>query len=486
MGISSLILCLGCFVPLMVSMARRIFRSPETISTPVWLLVANVVFILGGPVISWVFYGEDLTRSARGAATVAVVIVAYSVFLAATYFLVSRSLAGLAGIRVESSVASLKRVSDAMKPAEVVRWAAFVMAVQVISLSFYSLGLSGGTMAYDYKLHVPYVMIALYMLVGGASLGVAALLAKIALGQSESRYRLAASALLLAEYVITVFSGRRELIWLTVAVAFGVIWSGRRRWVVAAPFAIGLIFVVMFVFAPLFLRARIMYSGGNAPSVAEAYRIAFEERSTDVTGETNLEAQRNTSWRFRTYAFWEELYEDRGPAFTQGKILIQAALMTLPRALFGFAKYSLGVVDENLLETRFDISNNVSLESFVDLGLVGPAVYGMIFGAVFALCDALICFSGSRYRMVAALSIGVIMRHLFGPEANPIAYFSELRTCVIYALLSVLIAILLGRKPMQVDGEPHAGNPVVRSRRGPVTAPPAIVPGRSLPVAECR
>jgi hypothetical protein len=481
-GIYPLILCFGSFLPLMVSMARRIFRSPETISTPAWLLVTNVLFILGGPIISWAIYGEDLTKSTRGAATVAGVIVAYSVLLAGTYFAVSRIVAGLVGLHVESSVASLKRISAVAKPAEVLRWAVFVIAVQVISLSLYSLGLTGGTMAYDYKLRVPYAMLALYMLVGGASLGMAALLAKIALGQSDPQYRLAAAALLVAEYAITVFSGRRELIWLTLAVAFGVIWSGRRRWIVAAPFAIGLVYVVMFLFAPVFLRARALYSGGNAPSVAEAYQIAFEERSTDITGKTDFEAQRNTSWRFRTYAFWEQFYDERGPAFTQGKILAQAALMTLPRVIFGFAKFSLGVVDENLLETRFDICNNVSLESYVDLGMLGPVVYGVVFGVAFALCDALICFSGSRYRMVAALNIGVILRQLLGPEANPIAYFSELRTCLIYALLAVLFAILLGRKTMLAARETSGEGMLFRPRQDSAVVPPVIAPSPSLPV----
>lgn len=481
MGIYSLILCLACFAPLMVSMVKNAFRSPEAISTPVWLLVTNVLFILGGPVFSWFFLGEDLTRSSRGAATIAGVIVAYSIFFAGAYFVVAKGVAGLFGFRVESSVATLKRIGDVVKPAEVLRWSAVVIIVQFVSLSLYSLGLTGGTMARDFKLHVPYAMLALYMLVGGASLGVAALLAKVALGRSDQRSRIAAFALLVAEYVVAIFSGRRELIWLTIAVAFGVVWSGRRRWVVAAPFAIGLIYFVMFVFAPIFLRARVLYSGGNAPSVIEAYQIAIQDRSTDVTGKTDLEAQRNMSWRFRTYAFWEELYEDRGPAYTEGKILIQAALMSLPRLIFGLSKFSLGVVDEDLLETRFDICNNVSLESYIDLGLLGTAAYGIIFGAAFAMCDALICFSGSRYRMVAALNIGVLLRPLLGPEANPISYFSELRTCIIYALLAVLFAIVLGRKAMRLDREPVSTNGPAIPRRGHVSVTTVMVRGPSLP-----
>jgi hypothetical protein len=466
----------------MVGMARHILHFPERISTPTWLLVTNALFILGGPVVYWTLYGEDLTNSVRGAATIAGVIVAYSACLAGSYFVVTRGVTAITGIRIEGSVASLKRVAAVAKPTEVLMCSAVVIAVQVVSLWLYSLGLTGGTMAYDYKLHVPYFIIVAYMLIGSASLGVAALLAKIALGQSDLRFRFAAMAMLAIEYAITIYSGRRELVWLTVAVTLGVIWSGRRRWLVAAPFALGGVYLILFVFAPVFLRARILYSGGNAPSVMEAYRIAIEDRSTDVTGKTDLEAQRNTSWRFRTYAFWEQFYEDRGPAFTHGKILSQAVLMTLPRAIFGFTKYSLGVVDENLLETRIDICNNVSLESYVDLGALGPAVYGIIFGAVFALCDALICFSGSRYRMLAALNIGILMRHLLGPEANPIAYFSEFRTCVIYALLAALFATLLRRKPMQADSEPLKSGIAARTRLEPAAIPPVRPPSRPLPV----
>lgn len=482
MGIFFLIICLGCFTPLMASMARRIVHSPETISTPTWLLVSNAFFILGGPIVSWTLYGEDLTNSVRGAATIAGVIAAYSACLAVSYFVVTWGVTALAGIRVEPSMGSLKRIAAVAKPSEVLLWSAVVVAVQVISLSFYSLGLSGGTMDYDYKLHVPYFILVMYMLVGSASLGVAALLAKIALGQSDLRSRFAAVAMLAIEYAIMVYSGRRELIWLTVAVTLGAIWSGRRRWIVAAPFALGLIYFVLFVFAPIFLRARVLYSGGDAPSVLDAYRIAIEDRSNDVTGKTDLESQRNTSWRFRTYAFWEQLYEDRGPAFTEGNILVQAVLMTLPRAIFGFTKFSLGTVDENLLETRFDISNNVSLESYVDLGPLGPAVYGIVFGAVFALCDALVCFSGSRYRMLAALNVGVLMRLLFGPEANPIAYFSELRTCVIYAILATVMAIIFRRAPMKADSEPLTSGISARTRLEPPAIPSVRKPIRPLPV----
>ena len=76
MGILILILCIGCFTPLMVGMARHILHFPERISTPTWLLVTNALFILGGPVVYWTLYGEDLTNSVRGAATIAGVIVA--------------------------------------------------------------------------------------------------------------------------------------------------------------------------------------------------------------------------------------------------------------------------------------------------------------------------------------------------------------------------------------------------------------------------
>jgi hypothetical protein len=462
MGTLFLILGLACFIPLFWSIGRRLFRAPETISTPAWLLSTNAAFILAGPVVAFVFFGEDLTNSPRGAATVTAVLLGYSVFLALGYAGVAKVVksANVVAAPPVSAVAILRQAADSVRPAEAFLWSAVVLTIQVLSFALYSLGLTGGNMAYDFKLSIPYWFLALYMLFGQATLGLAALLSRIAFGQFTFRDRAVAVVLLLVEFGMTILSGRRELIWLTVAITFGIIWSGRRRWVAAMPFAAGIVYVVLFVFAPVFLRARVIYSGGNAPSVAEAYAIALSERENDVVGKTDLEAQRNTSWRFRTYAFWEQYYEEKGPAFTEGKILQQAALMVLPRGIFGFSKFSLGVVDENLLETKYDICNNVSLESYIDLGALGPAAYGLIFGAVFALCDGFVAWAGSRYRMMAVLATGTLLKLLFGPESNPIAYLSELRSCVIFALLAVLLAIFAGRKPLPpAAGRPFQGLP---------------------------
>jgi hypothetical protein len=458
MGTLFLILGLACFIPLFWSMGRRIFRSPESISTPAWLLSTNAAFILGGPVVAFLFFGEDLTNSPRGAATVTAVLLGYSVFLALAYAVVTRVVGAtnLAAAQPVSAVAVLRQAAECVRPAEVFAWSAVVLTIQVSAFAVFSLGLTGGNMAYDFKLSIPYWFLVLYMLFGQATLGLAALLSRIAFGQFPFRDRAVAVALLLVEFGMTVLSGRRELIWLTVAITFGIIWSGRRRWVAAMPFAVGIVYVVLFLFAPVFLRARVIYSGGNAPSVIEAYSIALGERESDVVGKTDFEAQRNTSWRFRTYAFWEQYYEEKGPAFTEGKLLMQAGLVVLPRAIFGFSKFALGIVDETLLETKYDICNNVSLESYVDLGVLGPAAYGLIFGAVFALCDSFIVFAGSRYRMIAVLATGTLLKQLFGPEANPIAYLSELRSCLIFALLAVLLAIVFGRKSLP----PPAGHPV--------------------------
>lgn len=451
MGTLFLILGLACFMPLFWSMGRRLFTSPESISTPVWLLSTNSAFILVGPIVAFLFLGEDLTNSPRGAATVTAVLLGYSVFLAIAYTGVTGLVraTNLASAPPMSPVAVLRQAADSVRPTELFLWSSCVMTIQIVGFALYSLGLTGGNMAYDYKLSIPYWFLSLHTLLGQATLGLAALLSRIAFGRFSLHERAVAAALLVIEFAMTVLSGRRELIWLTVAITFGIIWSGRRRWIAAMPFAIGIVYVVLFVFAPVFLRARVIYSGGNAPSVLEAYSIALTERESDVVGKTSAEAQRNTSWRFRTYAFWEQYYEEKGPAFTEGKILMQAGLMVLPRGIVGFSKFSLGVVDENLLETKYDICNNVSLESYIDLGVLGPMAYGLIFGAVFALCDSLVVWAGMRYRMMAVLATGTLLKMLLGPEANPIGYLAELRACIIFALLAALIATLFGRRPIQ-------------------------------------
>lgn len=451
MGSYFLIAGLACLVPLIYSVARNFVRSPESISTPAWLNATNALFILGGPVFAFLFFGEDLTTSPRGAMTVVAVMVAYAAALALSYYGARQAVLMLSGGRnlVVSAVANLKHAAESTTPTEVFIWSAIVIGVQIVANYFYSLGLSGGNLAYDHRLHVPYVILAVYMLFGQASLGLAALLGRIAFANGKSSDRGIAALLLFVEFVITVLSGRRELLWLAIAVTFGIVWSGRRRWAAALPFAAVAMYLVLFLFGPVFLRARLIYSGSHAPGIVESYRMAIEEQGGDVLGKGELEAQRNTSWRFRTFAFWEELYADRGAGFTEGKILVQAALLMLPRAIVGHSKYSLGVVDENLLETKFDICNNVGLESYIDVGTVGPLVYGLIFGVTFALADALVTFAGSRNRIMAVLAAGSMLRHLFGPEANPIGYFSVLRTCLMYALLAILFTMVVGRKPFR-------------------------------------
>ena len=121
----------------------------------------------------------------------------------------------------------------------------------------------------------------------------------------------------------------------------------------------------------------------------------------------------------------------------------------------------------------------MSLESYIDVGFFGPAIYGVVFGIVFFLCDSLIAFAALRHQMMAVLSSGVLMRSIFGPEANPITYFSELRSVAIYVILAMLLAAAFGRKSIQQAGErgaskDHASQHPSRMQAGPRLVPPGL------------
>jgi hypothetical protein len=147
-----------------------------------------------------------------------------------------------------------------------------------------------------------------------------------------------------------------------------------------------------------------------------------------------------------TYKFWLSFYDRYGNENLRGTLLIQAIVMTIPRAIAGWAKYAYGATEENVFGTE-DIANNVCLESFIDLGLPGPIVYGIVFGLVFVLIDWLVVWMSRRNKYVALMAIGAVFSYLVSPEADLMTYFGTLRHVVILACLTFMAVIVLGVKP---------------------------------------
>jgi hypothetical protein len=158
-------------------------------------------------------------------------------------------------------------------------------------------------------------------------------------------------------------------------------------------------------------------------------------------------SEENIQQRMNSYLFWLQFFERYKNENLSGALLTQAVVMTIPRAIAGWAKYAYGATEEAIFGTK-DISNNVSLESFADLGFPGPIVYGTIFGIVFAAIDWLIVWISRRNKYIALMAIGTVFTYLLSPEADLMSYFSTLRQTIILAVFTLMVVLVVGVKPV--------------------------------------
>jgi hypothetical protein len=385
-----------------------------------------------------------------------------------------------------SALATLRQCVTSARPNEILIAGGVLLSIMTYLNVAYALNVSGGS-DYFKMARLPYSIVVLNTLTTPLTLGLAAALAWLVTSRQQAYVKVAAAVLLLVLLGNTIPAGRRELLWLICMIGLGVVWSGRKRLGIAAPFVFVSAYVVLFVFAPIFLRARLIYSSANSPGVVGAFQQAYNEQKTAVVDETSETLAENMAWRFNTLEFWGQMYEERGPGSAQGEILLQGVTMALPRALVGFWKYRLGAVDEDILGT-IDICNSIPLESYIDLGYIGPLVYGAIFGLGYALADFFLALTGFRFRVLAILSSSVLIRLLLGPEVNLITTFSDFRTILIYFLFASLIGIIFGRRPMSLvtdAGRAWPPSPVASGRMLAPAATPEPV-GYATPLAPPR
>lgn len=462
------------FSPAIWRVVTRAWRNPDAISTPTWLAATNALFIFVGPLVTLLFFAAPDSPASSQSWKIVYVTVAYFATLAAVYAAIWKGvLRGFVGTRQsQSAIATLRHCIVSAKPAEVLLVGAVLVAITTWLNTAYALNVSGGG-DYFKMARLPYAVVVINTLTMPLTLGAAAAFAWLASSRQQPQVRLFAALLLLVMVGNTLAAGRRELLWLGAMIGLGVLWSGRKRLGLAIPFVAVFAYLILFVFAPIFLRARLIYSSANSPGVVAAFRIAAEEQRTAVIDETGDTLRENMSWRFNTILFWEDMYAARSPGELGGQILAQGVMMALPRALVGFWKYRLGAVDESVLGTG-DICNNISLESFLDLGYLGPMVYGAIFGTLYALADFILCLTAFRSRVLAIFSSSVLIRLLLGPEVNLITCFSDFRTLLIYFLIAVLLAMLFGRRPMhrpETRGQPVPWSVQAQMPRAAATMP---------------
>jgi len=229
--------------------------------------------------------------------------------------------------------------------------------------------------------------------------------------------------------------------------ALGMMWAGRRRKILPIV-GLGLaVWFILFVFSPVFLRARTLWRTPNGPDVATAFKIAISEAgSADRAEKLGAQSKENVTARVSSYRMWLEFYEHFMNQPLGGLALAQAVLMNLPRFLVGLQKYAYGPTVEYLYGSK-DISNNVCLESFLDLGPLGPFVYGAGLAVLFLAVDILIRRVALMNKYAALMAVGPMLETLVSPEAGLIGYVSMLRNTIVLALLAYFLTLVIGRRP---------------------------------------
>lgn len=442
---SFLLLTCLLLTPWLVQFARHVAKQPEAIPTPTLMVTSSVLFLFLFPLIGSYASGERFDSHGPSAVRIMMTTILYWATFTGTYLLAS---AGARTVQpngprgIPTSFGVLKQVAVSTPLATAMLVYVPLVLIKLFFIKSSGLGVSGGGLA---MLTLPYHLVVLRLLTQTAGDAFAALFAIHLFGRSNILRKLAAAAGIGVELVFAVMAGRRPVLYVLVLVALGSVWSGKRRQ--ALPLlllGISLWFLV-FVFSPIFLRARELWRSPNGPDVIAAFQIAIEG-SSDNREKIEAESKENIKSRMNTYRFWLEFYDHVGQQTLGGKLLLQAVVMNIPRLFTGWTKYAYGATEEAIFGTS-DIANNVCLESTLDLGPSGPLVYGIIFGLLFASMDGLVVWMSHRNKYIALMAIGGIFPLLLSPEADLMAYMGALRQIVIFVFLIPLTVTVFGRKP---------------------------------------
>lgn len=470
-----LILLLTCLVlsPWSVQFFRYVTTRPEAIPTPTWMVTTSILFLFLAPLISGLIFGENFTGHERAAGWIAYTTVVYWLTFTAVYSLLSgrrRTVEpdGPRGMR--TALGNLKMAALSMT----IR-GAFMVYVPLVLVKLYfikawGLGVSGGGLA---MMQLPYYLVILLLLTQSGTGPFTAVFASHLFGRSSFGAKLLCILPLAANLGFTVIAGRRPVLMYFGMLALGLMWTGRRRNVLAIA-GLGLaVWFMLAVFSPVFLRARELWRTPNGPDVLTAFKIAINEGGTEGSNEQLQKgSEENIKARVNSYSFWLGMYEPYLSKPLGGLILLQAILMNIPRMFIGIYKYSLGPTEEYLLGTE-DIANNVSMSSFIDLGPVGPVIFGATMAGLFFVIDVLGSWIAARNKYIALLIAGSLIEPLLSPENDVMGYFGLLRNVLTFCFFTVLATFVVGRLPVAADGRrvtagarfagmPHPATPVIQ------------------------
>lgn len=447
MTIPLLLLTCLALSPWLVQFSRYIISRPEAISTTAWMVTSNVAFLFAAPLVKGLAGGESFAGHDHAAGVIAAVTVTFWWCFAAVYRLLSgrhRTILpdGPHGLPTAIGVIKSATLSSTITGAFGVF--APLLMVKLWLLKSRGLGVSGsGTL--EVMLSLPYYVVIIMQLTNVAMMSFTTVFAYQVFSKANRLSKLLCGFGLVVNIVFSLLAGRREILYTGLLAAWGLTWSGRRRGALAVVLVAILAWFTLIVFSPIFLRARAIYRDRNSPGVVAAFRIAIAQGES---GDERMQAENaeNISQRTNTYLFWLEMYDQFRNRSLGGTLLLQSIAMTLPRAVAGVAKYAWGANEEQLLGTQ-DIANNACLGSYIDLGLIGPAVYGVFIAVLFFLMDLNSAFLAKANRYIALMALSATYPFLLSPEADTKAYLTTFRNNLVLSAVALVAVYLVGRKP---------------------------------------
>jgi hypothetical protein len=444
-----LITCL-LLSPWMVQFFRYVVKRPEAIPTPSWMVTTNVLFVFLAPLVSGLVWGETFAGHERAASWIAFTSLAYWITLTAIYMLLSsgrRTVEPNGPRGCQTAFGTLKSAVLSVDATAALKVYVPLVLIRVFFIQGWGLGVSGGGLA---MMDLPYYLVIVYLLLPAATGTFTAVFAYHFFGRRSVNTKLVCAAALAINFVFAALVGRRPVLMFFGFVALGMMWAGRRRNILPI-IGLGLaVWFIVAVFSPVFLRARNLWRLPNGPDVTTAFKIAIAEAGSADSAEKLQEgARENVTARINTYQMWLEFYERYMNQPLGGLALLQAALMNLPRFLVGLQKYAYGPTVEYLYGTK-DITNNVCLESFLDLGPLGGFVYGGGLAVVFFAMDVLVRRVAFINKYAALIVAGPMLESLVSPEEGLIGYVSMLRNTIVLTVLAFLITLVIGRRPVSL------------------------------------
>lgn len=443
--------------PWMVQFCRYVTTRPEAIPTPAWLVTTNVLFLFLMPLITGFVWGESFTGHDRAAGWIAFTSVSYWFTFAAVYRLLShrqRTVLPDGPTGCQTAFGTLKAATLSMTLTSALAVYVPLLLLRLFFIQGWGLGVSGSGLA---MMDLPYYLVIVYLLLPAATGPFTTVFTYLLFGRSSLTAKALSLGPLAANFVFSVLLGRRPSLMFFGFVALGLMWSGRRRRILPLV-GLGLAtWFILTIFSPVFLRARNLWRTPNGPDVMTAFRIAIVEQGSEEKGEKLREdSAENVKARVNTYAFWLVFYDQFIGKPLGGTAMAQAVLMNTPRFLIGIQKYRYGPTVEYLYGSP-DLSNNVSLESFIDLGALGPFAYAALLGALFSIVDRANVRVAAWNKYVAFVAIGPMLECLVSPEDALIGYVSVLRNTLTVAALAFAVSLIIGRRPVSVDPRVTAG-----------------------------